>query len=229
MKISAERSNFIDSVLAQLWEKAELNPCDFSLVAPLGAFVDAHRVSSFEVPDLTLGKVAEQLEKHGRSLDVADAQAPLAGFLYAEAQTAFLFVKANDSVARRRFSAAHELGHLLLHRDPDQMVFSDGVSWALSPAEEIRQDEKQEPSLTLRAPDVSPPQSGALDLERMESEANVFAARLLMPTQVCQRIWEQYGARFEAKPAFLARRLATDLLVSPLAMKIRLHELELMR
>ena len=40
---------------------------------------------------------------------------PLSGFLYANGGGACVFVREEDAVARRRFCAAHELGHYLLH------------------------------------------------------------------------------------------------------------------
>ena len=219
----------IAAAIEALWREADVTPRDFPTVAPLWAFIDARNVSCIELPNLTMGAVARHLQRGGRSLDVECAHTPLAGFLYAESLDAFLFVKANDPVARRRFSAAHELGHLVLHCHPELAVFCDGLSFALSPDEEAHQNAAGESALTRREGDWDDKVSARLaDFERMEREANAFAAHLLMPEETCHRLWELHSARFGARPGLLARRLATDLLVSPLAMKIRLGELGLM-
>jgi Zn-dependent peptidase ImmA (M78 family) len=66
-----------------------------------------------------------------------------------------LFVNSNDSVKRRNFTVAHELGHWLLHKD------------------KIIED----PNLAIlfRIP------LGTLNTDPLEKEANAFAAELLVP------------------------------------------------
>jgi Zn-dependent peptidase ImmA (M78 family) len=65
------------------------------------------------------------------------------------------------------------------------------------------------------------------DLEQMELEANQFAAELLMPTSACYAISKQQLHRFGRDRPVLARRLATEFLVSKSAMNRRLKDLGL--
>lgn len=95
-----------------------------------------------------------------------------------------IWVSMNDAPARRRFTVAHELGHLLLHPlGKLQKAYRD-VSFNGDPA---------------------------------ESEANAFAADLLMPLGMLQRYVLQYGVD--------AARLAAAFQVSEQAMNIRLGKM----
>ena len=79
------------------------------------------------------------------------------------------------------------------------------------------------PKLTRAAEDLSL----AGDVERMEREANEFAAELLMPARVCERLVEALEPKYGRRLSVLSRLLAGELLVSQGAMKRRLRELEL--
>lgn len=228
MSLSPERIAAIEHLIEGLWTNAGLCASDYPTIVPISALMDAFNLRFIEERGLTLAKVAAQLESVQRTLEVQKgSDRPLAGFLYVEPLDAWLFVKADDPIARRRFSAAHELGHLVLHWNPDQTVFRDGLSFRFSPEEEARRGAGETGSLTAPEEGVSHSLTLA-DLEQMEQEANLFAARLLMPEATCLRLWRSHRDRFGARPLLLARRLATDLLVSPLAMKIRLYELGLL-
>jgi len=49
--------------------------------------------------------------------DLGDAAERLAGFVFLAGRVGWAFVNADDILPRRRFSAAHELGHFVLHRE----------------------------------------------------------------------------------------------------------------
>jgi Zn-dependent peptidase ImmA (M78 family) len=61
----------------------------------------------------------------------------------------------------------------------------------------------------------------------MEREANQFAAELLMPPEVCAALITHFLSRYGSRRDVLAKRLATELLVSQTAMLNRLKYLRL--
>lgn len=78
-----------------------------------------------------------------------------------------IVVNASDAPVRQRFTIAHELGHFLYHRD----LIGDGV--ADSPA--------------YRAPDERLYEATSLE-RRHETQANQFAANILMPKELIRTI-----------------------------------------
>ena len=107
--------------------------------------------------------------------------------------------EARDWPSRRRFTISHELGHWCLHR-------TEGAVWCRSHAVDP-------PEETASAP----PPRRAYPPE--ESEANEFAAALLMPAHLVQRHYERLRRRdpqgcfqelcriFGASGAAMGRRL----------------------
>ncbi len=98
---------------------------------------------------------------------------------------------------RRRFTIGHEVGHWCLHR-------VDGAVWCRAPAVD-----PEEPEADPRP--AYPPE---------ESEANQFAAALLMPAELVQRRYEQLR-RQDADSCF--PRLCSTFQVSGAAMSRRLR------
>lgn len=106
-------------------------------------------------------------------------------------------VNANEGPQRKRFTAAHELGHYLMHRD---LIENRGhLDRLFGP-----------PGLDNPEAPLSP---------RHEVQANQFAADLLMPGHV---IRQRYDLDQDN-----VRQLADLMRVSPAAMKIRLQSLGL--
>lgn len=104
-----------------------------------------------------------------------------------------ILVNANDTPERQRFTIAHEIGHYLYHRN----LIGDGV--ADSPA--------------YRAPDASI-YSGTSLQQRHETQANQFAANILMPNDLIRSI--------EARePAISLPELARRLRVSLPALRVK--------
>lgn len=160
----------------------------------------------------------------------------LSGFIYA-AQSAgklfgCIFTETSEPTARRRFSAAHELAHYLLHflpitenRANDFLVMTEGISFAGEESDEI--EDEYEMRLVQ---DFEAEESHNLSLFAKtwdyEREADRFAAELLMPRVACIGLAENYGRKFGKNKNAVVRRLATDFLVSFDAMNRRLQDLE---
>lgn len=111
-------------------------------------------------------------------------------------------VNSSNSLVRQRFTIAHELGHLELHKGKelilDRLVrvnFRDSTS------------------------------SQATDAEEME--ANAFAACLLMPKHALQEQMEIYVRRKRVRDEQVVEGLARDFKVSRQAMEFRLINLGL--
>jgi hypothetical protein len=159
------------------------------------------RVSHFTHPALTRGGVAEHLRSQGIVVeDIGDPDDRLAGFLYLTGPAAWAYVcrDQDNPLGRQRFTAAHELGHAVLHRERMGRYVADTT--------------------------IS---EGDDDRSEMEREANRFAAELLMPEEVCRVREKELRNEYKACPRqVLAYRLASELLVSRKAMQYRLKSLE---
>ena len=182
-------------------------------VIPVGLdrLVATHNLVHEEVPALSRAAAGAFLARWGiHRPELLDDASPLAGFLFANAGGGYILVRADDPLPRRRFTAAHELGHYLLHFLPRLDAERDRVMQIVQDdgADTVREDEE-------------------LSLPEMERQANQFAAELLMPEAVCRTVTELYAARFRTPPRFLEHHLARDLLVSRDAMRWRLRNLDL--
>ncbi|HVX56095.1 MAG TPA: ImmA/IrrE family metallo-endopeptidase [Candidatus Saccharimonadales bacterium] len=126
------------------------------------------------------------------------AEDELSGFLYRDRnrKTAVIGVNADHHPNRRNFTAAHELGHYLLHDFDDVHVDRDFKVWLRSDAS-----------------------SKGTDVE--EKEANLFAAELLMPARFLKRDVEKIGT-VDVIDADVLQELAGKYGVSTQAMTFRL-------
>ncbi|HJZ57378.1 MAG TPA: ImmA/IrrE family metallo-endopeptidase [Gemmataceae bacterium] len=168
----------------------------------LAPFMDSFNLFHLAIPGLTRGAVYDRLLAEGITpADVGDVDEELAGFLFVTPSVGLVFVNASDPVPRQRFTAAHELGHFVLHREE----MGGQVSKADTPADVELTDEQS---------------------DRHEREANRFAVELLMPADVCQARAEAFKTAYRACPRGpLAYHLAAEFLVSREAMRFRLQEL----
>ncbi len=207
-------------------------------IAPLNDIIGAHPIRLAEIPGLNYCRAAEYLAAEtGQTIDVlADQPGDLAGFLYCQLHDGILYgcilTKRDDPIVRRRFSAAHELGHYILHFLPllergrgdigDRLVFWEGLTYA-------GDDGGTElPSGRLAAAtDGTSQTSGALPMgDPEEIEANQFAAEVLIPAAACRLAVERERGRIRDRSS-LVRRLASEFLVSQQAMRRRLDTLGL--
>lgn len=234
----------IDEAVARAYRDAELQPALAAGVVPLDALIGAYPLHHAELPRLTRRRALGYLRRR-TGADLPDLPGPddaLAGFLYVcpyEGEVwGCLLVEQEDIIERRRFSAAHELGHYLLHflplmqehlRRGEHLFLAEGFRF--SGAEE--EAEPGPAAVALSDATGASPRPGAseteaalrgigLALDELEAEANRFAAGLLMPEAACRSFWERHRGRASH------RRLAQELLVSPAAAHVRLRALGLL-
>ena len=221
-------SSQIRAIIQSLYLETDVAPPSLAHpMAPLGPLMDRLPLRREEVVDLTSQKVLLGLMNR-RALDkvatfgVATTD-PLAGFFYACGAFAWIFVSASDLTVRKRFSAAHELGHFLLHFRP-QIIYGIAV---------MEQQELPGWRDEFTAEQISAAEEGKTKVSkniepsflRQEREANAFAAELLMPENVVRSLAQSYKNLMEYKD--LTGRLAETMLVSHQAMTIRLQSLGL--
>jgi hypothetical protein len=169
---------------------------------PLERFLTEHALRLVELPRLSRAAVYDYLLAKGSLPGDLGEDEDLAGFLYMSGPFGRVFVNADDPVTRRRFTAGHELGHFVLHRE----FLGGKVSLGDSPATVIEVEDESAAA--------------------MERQANRFAAELLMPATVCRARAEAFRKTYGVCPRTLfAYHLASELVVSPEAMRYRLREL----
>lgn len=212
-------------------------------IVPLFDIIGAFPLRVAELTDrrpLTARSALEFLGREtGQELPApSDGDRPLSGFIYVFEYEGFLngciLTDANDPITRRRFSAAHELAHYIMHFLPyleerrregtsEALILTEGVTF------ESGGEAEGEPAAEMSAiQGVDSFQRLTLKTTpEMEREANRFAAELLMPAHACEAKAQQYVKRFGTGRKVAARKLATDFFVSSEAMKWRLKELGL--
>ena len=145
-------------------------------------------VSSVPIP---VEKLAQDL---GAQLSRRRLPNDVSGMLLRDRHRTLIVVNAQHSRTRQRFTIAHELGHLVLHRG----VFVD----------------------TLRVNLRDHVASRGTDRE--EIQANAFAAELIMPRRQMLQAADAVVRKGELVEAALIERLAREFDVSVQAMSIRL-------
>ena len=207
-------------------------------ITPLYELFDAFPVTVREVEVLTYHHAAQFVTSqtgHDAIPVPENKHQPLAGLLYAYKYEgvcrACILVHQGDSVERRRFTVAHELGHYIMHFLPLVVhVSTDGVNMPMlleglsHTKEEALSEAEDTAEVTVRQHVTAVPR---LSVGQMEREANGFAAALLMPEATCRQLVDVYQSRYGDRRSVLARRMATDFLVSRLAMRWRLEALGL--
>jgi IrrE N-terminal-like domain len=168
---------------------------------PLAGYFAETALDHVELPSLTRGSVMDYLRCEGVPVDdLGDRSERLAGFVFAAGRVGWAFVSAADPIPRRRFTAAHELGHFVLHRETMGRFRADTDA-------------------TLCEAD-----DGTAD--RMEREANRFAAELLIPAEVCRARAAELRDKHGCCPrGVLVYRLSSELLISREALRYRLKAL----
>lgn len=134
-------------------------------------------------------------------LDLLDPE--VSGLLYRESDHVVIAVNRDHAENRRRFTIAHELGHLQLHEGRPLIV-----------------DHVVRARINLRD------QRSSLATDREEVEANRFAAVLLMPPDFVHEQVQRIMKRGLGEHATI-EALARNFRVSPQAMEIRLTNLGL--
>jgi Zn-dependent peptidase ImmA (M78 family) len=117
---------------------------------------DTLRKFNIEKPSVAVDRIAKNL---GAQLRFSPLDEELSGMIYVKDGTPIIGVNALHHPHRQRFTIAHEIGHLILHKDKI--------------TQEVHVD-KEFPMLMRNS--VS-----AAGIDEIEIEANFFAAELLMP------------------------------------------------
>ena len=206
----ADEAEWIAEAVRRSYRDAEVPwPPRASGPAPLNQIISNYNLAHEEVPGLNHAAASACLrrwEVHWE--DIPEPDPALAGFLYANAAGGFLFVRRGDIVTRRRFTAAHELGHYRLHLAP-----------------QLARRGTDDAGMVEVDSDVS--ETDGVSLTAMERQANRFAAELLMPGDVCRELADRYTGRYGKVSRFLIHQIAGDLLVSREAIAWRLFTLRL--
>jgi DNA helicase II / ATP-dependent DNA helicase PcrA len=125
-------------------------------------------------------------------------------------------VRRSDIEPRQRFTIAHEIGHYRLHVVAERLLPDGHLCGAASMAPDEQASSMPLPGFTLTLPTTTRRISSD-DARRIEVEANVFAAELLMPAALVEDAVSYLG-RDE-------RVLAEHFAVSRQAMRYRLEKL----
>lgn len=133
--------------------------------------------------------------KLGILISVTELTDDVSGFLVRKEDKVIIAVTSNDSPKRRRFTAAHEIGHFLLHMS--KPIFVD------------------EFAVHFRS------RASGQGFSQEEMEANTFAAELLMPDDWLAQDVEKHGLGKDG----LVRSLALRYEVSEEALAFRLTNL----
>jgi Zn-dependent peptidase ImmA (M78 family) len=178
---------------------------------PLDRLMAGLQLAHEEVPELSRAVAGAYLDRWGiHRPELLGDRAPLAGFLFANAAGGCILVCRGDNLARRRFTAAHELGHYLLHFLP-----------------RLQRHATPEDCLVQADDDETVQEGDGIPLAVMEHQANSFAAELLMPEAVCRALHRRFSERMGPTTRFLEHHLSSALLVSPEAARLRLRALRL--
>jgi hypothetical protein len=222
------------AAIRSVYAQADLDPSLMTPgIVPLYELISGYSLRIAELKELSYLTAARFLEREtGQPIPVPQGgDRELAGFLYIYKYRVALYgcvlVEHGDSIERRRFSAAHELGHYVLHCLP-QLRQADQTATPLILAEGLIYDAQGETKdteptgrLMFTRSVVSGTYTTLGDLYRLEREANRFAA-------ACRTLVERESQRLGTRGPTLARRLASEFLVSQEAMRWRLKNLSLL-
>jgi|SRR6516164_8204568 Zn-dependent peptidase ImmA (M78 family) len=123
------------------------------------------------------------------------------GMIYSGDDEIVIVINSGHPQTRQRFTIAHEIGHLVLHRD----VLGTKVHLDRTFQFRLHRDKRS-----------------SLGTDRLEIEANKFAAELLMPTQLIKR--EIENTYIEIDDDETIKSIAQKYHVSSAAMSIKLLE-----
>ncbi|HET7410732.1 MAG TPA: ImmA/IrrE family metallo-endopeptidase [Paracoccaceae bacterium] len=167
-----------------------------------------HQASSY----VELAPIFKQLDIRVEMTKMPDSVSGETSYARGSSPSGF-FVRINQSqsMVRRRFTAAHELGHCLLHgAEIKKRAREEDLLGVLN--------RSSDPEFCDLLGEFIPDPFADVSEQRQEIEANRFAGALLMPAPTLNKLWRS-GVR---EPEALARCVG----VSPQALRRRLRELE---
>jgi Zn-dependent peptidase ImmA (M78 family) len=200
-------------------------------ITPLGELIGSFNLVSKELVGLSSKAALQYLSHQEALIETTEevGQDALAGFLYTSTSYGCIFVEAGDHFVRRRFSAAHELGHYLLHFKP-LLLMAEQDHECLELTEAFYRGNVDDPESTesgrvgrtkqYMLQHRLPPEA------QMEREANQFATELLMPEETVRGIFARAMLRMNDDD--LIAYLAREMLVSLEAMRWRLRNFGLL-
>ncbi len=200
-------------------------------IAPLGELIGSFNLVSKELVELSPKTALQYLSQQGALIETREqeGQDALAGFLYTSTSYGCIFVEASDHFVRRRFSAAHELGHYLLHFQPLLLMAEQDHEY-VELTEALYQGRTDDPEATesgrVGRAEQSTLQHRLPSEARMEYEANQFATELLMPEETVRGLFARAMLRLNDDD--LVASLAREMLVSLEAMRWRLRNFGLL-
>lgn len=160
------------------------------------ALLKKHDVTAAPVP---VEKIAKSL---GARVRHSPLDEELSGMIYIKGDTPIIGVNSRHHPNRQKFTIAHEIAHLELHRD--------------SITNQVHVDRKF-PVLMRNA-------DSATGTERMEIEANRFAAELLMPSFLLDEMLRKKG--FDIDDEKPLESLARKFRVSKQALEFRVRNMD---
>jgi len=194
----------IRKAVVDLRNKAGM-PVDINVRGPvqLDILFNSTPVSHTTLESLSLSTAVQHLLQEGyinnaeTVIDLLEDHTLLEGLMYWCAGDGVAFIRAGGYLPRRRFTAAHELGHALLHQETMGRYLADA---------KINEGDSPE--------------------NEREREANQFAVELLMPEELLHARAEEMQRDFGACPrTILVYRLSSELLVSRETLRYRLMNL----
>ena len=150
-----------------------------------------HKISTFPVP------VERIARDEGIKVEYAPLDGELSGLAYIREGITVIGVNSLHASSRQRFTLAHELGHVVLHRpELEKAVHVDKGS--------LRRDA-----------------TAAAGVDRLEIDANAFASELLMPQELLAQALA--GKTVDLEDDEMIRNLAKRFRVSEAALRFRLE------
>ena len=218
----------------QLYQETGIEPSTSGTghhITPLGELIGSFNLFNKELVGLSPAVALQYLSQQGALIETTEkaGQDALAGFLYTSTSYGCIFVEASDHFARRRFSAARELGHYLLHFQPLLLLAEQDHEY-LELTEAFYQGKTDDPEATesgrVGRTEQSTLQRRLPSEARMEYEANQFATELLMPEETVRGLFARAMLRLNDDD--LVAYLAREMLVSLEAMRWRLRNFDLL-
>ncbi len=232
----------ISHAVQSVWLDAGLSSQNSGII-PLFDLVASYPIWVSEVEDLSIERAGDFLaEQTGQKPELGlDTFGPISGFFYAYhyrgGYVGCILVEKRDPIVRRRFSVAHELGHYKLHFEPRLAQLSpeeieEGI--LLTDAMVYPKQSENTDTLTTGAGYALPLYIGEvvqqpvmIMSDEQETEANQFAAILLMPEDAVRERAAHFYPPVGQPRGYLTSCLAGEFLVSKEAMAYRLATLGL--
>ncbi len=149
-------------------------------------------------PPVPVDKVARHL---GAQIRFSPFNGDISGMIYIKDNVPIIGVNSLQHPNRQRFTIAHECGHLVLHRDLITREVHIDKTFPV-----LRRDDKS-----------------ATGTERIEIQANQFAAELTMPRALLLQVVKNQA--IDIDDSELVRRLAQQFKMSTEAMSVRMSNL----